>query len=449
MGLPMIRRVLEDSHRDQSDPSLNGHPSLAEPGQVSDIGQGNGNGSRPSSKVERKLLENLLGAVGGPPLGIELWDGTRFGDEEESVGEVRIHDRLALAKLLTNPNFQFGEMYADGRLSVEGPLEVVMTEMFRAMDRVNKRSTLWTKLLTKIHRPRPTSLRASKDNIYHHYDIGNDFYRLWLDDSMAYTCAYFRDEHVSLEDAQRAKFDHVCRKARLEPGMAVVEAGCGWGGLALHMAEHYGVRVKAFNISREQIAYARRAAKERELDGRVEFIEDDWRNIDTPCDAFVSVGMLEHVGRKNYRLLGDVIHRCLSPEGRGLIHTIGQNQPLPFSVWIERRIFPGGYTPTLSEMMDLFAPHDLSVLDVENLRLHYAQTLRHWLERFEANVERVVEMFDEKFVRMWRLYLAGSIAAFETGTYQLYQVAFSRNGVNDIPWTREHLYAEKLAPEGQ
>jgi cyclopropane-fatty-acyl-phospholipid synthase len=200
------------------------------------------------------------------------------------------------------------------------------------------------------------------------------------------------------------------------------------------------VRVRAYNISREQIAFARERARREGLEERVEFIEDDWRNAQGPCDAFVSVGMLEHVGRKNYRELGRVIDRCLTDQGRGLIHTIGQNQSLPFSPWIERRIFPGAYAPTLGEMMEIFSPQDFSVLDVENLRLHYAETLRHWLKRFDDHQDEVRLMFDETFIRSWRMYLAGSIAAFEASYYQLFQVVFNRANCNDVTMTREHLY---------
>jgi cyclopropane-fatty-acyl-phospholipid synthase len=296
-------------------------------------------------------------------------------------------------------------------------------------------------LAALFRRPRPTHAQASRDNIYHHYDIGNDFYRLWLDrEHLAYTCAYFARPEMSIEEAQTAKFEHVCRKVRLSPEMVVVEAGCGWGGLAIYMAKRHGVRVRAYNISREQIAFARERARREGLEDRVEFIEDDWRNAKGPCDAFVSVGMLEHVGRKNYRELGRVIDRCLTDHGRGLIHTIGQNQSLPFSPWIERRIFPGAYAPTLGEMMEIFAPQDFSVLDVENLRLHYAETLRHWLKRFDDHQDEVRRMFDETFIRSWRMYLAGSIAAFEASYYQLFQVVFNRANCNDVTMTREQLY---------
>jgi cyclopropane-fatty-acyl-phospholipid synthase len=172
----------------------------------------------------------------------------------------------------------------------------------------------------------------------------------------------------------------------------------------------------------------------------VEFIEDDYRNISGRFDALVSLGMLEHVGRRHYREFGRMMDRCLAPNGRGLIQSIGQDRSAPISPWIEQRIFPGAYPPTLSEMSDLFEPAGFSVLDVENLRLHYAKTLRHWLDRFEASAETVAVMFDDRFVRLWRLYLAGSCAAFTSGALQLYQVVFARSGVNNLPWSRAPLY---------
>ncbi len=267
---------------------------------------------------------------------------------------------------------------------------------------------------------------------------------------MQYTCAYFPDPAMSLEEAQLAKLHHVCRKLQLKPGDRVVEAGCGWGGLARFMAREYGVTVKAYNISREQVKYARERAAEEGLSGQVEYIEDDYRNIEGEFDVFVSVGMLEHVGTRDYRVLGDVIDRCLTPTGRALIHTIGRNQPGPMNAWIERRIFPGAYPPTLREMMDIFEPNRFSVLDVENLRLHYARTLEHWLQRYEQHVPEIEANLDAAFVRAWRLYLAGSIAAFTSGELQLFQVVFSRASNNLLPWSRAYLYSapqesEKIA----
>ena len=212
------------------------------------------------------------------------------------------------------------------------------------------------------------------------------------------------------------------------------------GALALHMAKNYGVRVKAFNVSHEQIIYARERANAERLSDRVEFVEDDWRNITGSFDSFVSVGMLEHVGLKNYEELGNVISRCQKPDGRGLIHSIGCNSPRVLDSWTTKRIFPGAHVPSLSEMMRIFEPQKFSILDVENLRLHYALTLEHWLQRYEQNIDEVRGMFDEKFIRTWRLYLSASIASFRTGSLQLFQVVFTNGRNNEVPWTRDKLY---------
>lgn len=395
--------------------------------------------------LHRRLLERMLVAFGQPNVTFELPGGEQVlpqAADVPSVGRICFADKGALWRIISDPMFQFGEMYSAGRLVIEGPIDEVTIELFRAMRRAGIRSNLFMRWSTWLHWPRGSTLRDSQKNIHHHYDIGNDFYSKWLDERMAYTCAYFSEPSSTLEDAQCAKFDHLCRKLRLMPNMHVIEAGCGWGGLALHMARHYGVQVQAYNISHEQIGFARQRARDEGLDGRIEFFEADWRTIRGQCDAFVSVGMLEHVGHKNYRLLGQVIHRVLKSAGRGLIHCIGQNIPAPTGPWIERRIFPGANPPTLSAMMQIFEPNGFSVLDVENIRLHYALTLRHWLNRFQAHEQEIQAMFDDKFVRMWRFYLAGSLAAFETGSYQLFQVLFNRADNNDVEWTREYLYRD-------
>jgi cyclopropane-fatty-acyl-phospholipid synthase len=197
------------------------------------------------------------------------------------------------------------------------------------------------------------------------------------------------------------------------------------------------VTVRALNVSSEQIAYARERARAERLDGQVEFVEDDYRHASGQFDAFVSVGMLEHVGAADYPALGGVIDRSLAAHGRGLLHFIGRNRPSPLNPWIRKRIFPGAYPPTLAEVFDgVLAPWDFSVTDVENLRLHYAATLEHWRARFDRAEREVAAMFDEPFVRAWRLYLAGSQAAFATGAMQLFQVVFARGGSNAVPWTR-------------
>jgi cyclopropane-fatty-acyl-phospholipid synthase len=392
---------------------------------------------------EGRLLSRLLDALGSPPLEFVLWtgEGVRPVVAAEPIARLRIGDRAALYGLLIDPQVSFGESYSMGRITVEGDLVQVLEAVYRAGTGGNARSSLLRRAVGLMRRKRVNTLHGSRDNIHHHYDIGNAFYSLWLGETMAYTCAYYPTPTATLDEAQVAKMDHVCRKLRLKPGESVVEAGCGWGSLAIHMAQNYGVRVRAFNISHEQVAFARERAAREGLGSTVEFVEDDYRNITGKYDAFVSVGMLEHVGVENYRGLGRVVQQCLGNVGRGLIHSIGRNYPAAMHPWIEKRIFPGACPPALSEMMQIFEPWNLSILDIENIRLHYARTLRHWMELYEGASDRVAGMFDEKFVRMWRLYLAGSIAGFTTGTLQLFQVLFAPGVSNNVPWTRDYIYA--------
>lgn len=394
--------------------------------------------------VERYLAERMLRALHNPPVRLSLWDGEVLepneslnGGSTRSVATVRIHDRPALYRLLADPDKEFGTLYSDGRITIEGDLVAFLEAAYRSM---SASGSFRDHLPGFLHHVASNNVSRSRINIHRHYDIGNAFYRLWLDEAMVYTCAYFAKPDMSLEQAQQAKMDHVCRKLRLKPGQSVVEAGCGWGSLAIHMAQRYGVRVRAFNISREQNTFARARARALGLEDRVEFVKDDYRNIKGRYDAFVSVGMLEHVGTADYGTLGRVIDGCLTENGMGLIHSIGRNRPMRMNPWIATYIFPGGYTPALSEMAEIFEPAGFSVLDVENLRLHYALTLRHWLERFQRSEDRVNAMFDDRFVRAWRLYLAGSLAAFSTGWMQLFQVVFTRWSNNDLAMTRGHLH---------
>lgn len=395
--------------------------------------------------VDRWLCRKMVEVVGNPPVSVRLWDGEEVTPAlEQPVARVLYRNRAALLKTISNPELHWGDLYCSGQVEFEGDLTEFMSAIYRGIAGFGKGSLLRQLIVWTGHRQIFNTHHKASENIHHHYDIGNEFYKLWLDtEAMQYTCAYFPDPEMSLEEAQIAKLHHVCRKLQLKPGETVVEAGCGWGGLARFMAKQYGVKVVAYNISREQIEYARARAETMGLTDRMEYKLEDYRNISGDFDVFVSVGMLEHVGIRDFSTMGDVINRCLKPQGRGLVHTIGRNQRKPMNAWIERRIFPGAYPPTLREMMDIFEPHRLSILDLENLRPHYSKTLEHWLERFEKNVPGIEEMMDEGFVKAWRLYLAGSKAAFDTGQLQLFQALFTRGDNNELPWSRAHLYQPK------
>lgn len=395
--------------------------------------------------MDRWIALKMMEVVGYPPVVLKLWDGVEVSPPcDDPIAIITYGDRRSMLKTIINPELHWGDLYCTGQLEFEGDLAGFMHIIYSNLRKKGKSNLLRKGIEWLGHRRISNTHAKAEENIYHHYDIGNDFYQLWLDtEEMQYTCAYYPKSDMDLEQAQIAKLHHVCHKLQLKPGDRVVEAGSGWGGLARFMARHYGARVTAYNISRQQVDYARQRVQQEGLEDRVEYVLDDYRNIDGEYDVFVSVGMLEHVGKDDYPILGKVLNRCLKPGGRGLIHTIGRNTQGPMNGWIERRIFPGAYPPTLSEMMTIFESGGLAVLDIENLRLHYAKTLFHWLERFEDHKDDVVNMMDEEFLKAWRLYLEGSIAAFKFGELQLFQVVFTHSENNEIPWSREHVYSSR------
>jgi len=359
-------------------------------------------------------MESVLQSVASLPFKVVFWDGgeRNFGSGEPEF-VIRIKSKTAAANVLSDISLGFGEGYMDGEIDVEGDLEKCLSLAYgKDVEKIN------TALGNKARRrllaiKKRNSLRGSLRNIAHHYDLGNDFYCMWLDPHLQYTCAYFSDPNEALAEAQVNKMDQVCRKLRLQEGQTLLETGCGWGGFAIFAAKRYGVNVKAYNISSEQIAYAHRRAREEGLSDRVAFIHDDYRNVKGDFDAFASVGMLEHVGKSHYKDLCRIIKNALKPNGRGLLHFIGKTTPERLNPWLTKYIFPGAYAPSLQELLPVMGRHELITYDVQNLRLHYARTLEHWLANFESNVDRVMAMFDERFVRMWRFYLVGAIVAFK------------------------------------
>ena len=387
-----------------------------------------------AGRLDVWLLTQLVRRVGSPRLRYAL--GRAAAGPSDAVATIRFADRLALLGLLVDHEVRFGDAYAEGRIEVEGDLVAALEAAYDGGADRGPSVLAWLSTLVR-HTP-----GRSRSNVHRHYDLGNDFYAQWLDRALVYTCAYFESPDAGLDEAQVAKLELVCRKLALRPGERVAEAGCGWGALALHMAGRYGARVTACNLSREQVAWARVRAAEQGLSDRVEFLEADYRRLAGRFDVFVSVGMLEHVGLRAFPELAAVIDRCLDPRrGRGLLHFIGRDSPRPLNAWIRRRIFPGAYPPTLDQVSrKVLRAARLVVTDVENLRRHYALTLDHWRRRYERAVAEDRIGFDGRFRRAWRLYLAGSQAAFSTGWMQLFQVTFERRGDSSLPWTRAALY---------
>ena len=392
---------------------------------------------------DRRLVLWIMSHIGNPSISIRLWNGEEFPvTEASSVACMEFRNRRAVLELLRSPSEGFGKCYSKGLIEIHGDFLAFVNEITASTTHKQDRGYYGPKIRSLLYAMRRNSPARSWRNVHHHYDLGNDFYKLWLDEGMVYSCAYYDKSAATLHEAQVAKLDHICRKLNLQPGQTVIDVGCGWGELTVHMAEHYGVDVIAYNNSKEQVAFARERVADKKLDGRVTFIQDDYRTMDQRCDAFVSVGMLEHVGLANFRTLGALIKRSLKPEGFGLIQSIGRSFPDKTDPWIVKHIFPGGHIPSLGEMMSIFEPHKFSIIDVENLRLHYSKTCATWLQNFEAAADEVAKTYGEEFARMWRLYLAGSSAGFQSGTLQLYQILFTPRGNNDVPRTREYQYME-------
>jgi cyclopropane-fatty-acyl-phospholipid synthase len=285
------------------------------------------------------------------------------------------------------------------------------------------------------------TLRKARENIQHHYDLGNDFYTLWLDESMTYSCAYW-DERCGddLDAAQRAKYEHICRKLNLQAGDRLVDIGSGWGGMLAHAAREYGVEGMGCTLSEQQNEMANERFRALGVYPRVRSELIDYREIEGRFDKFVSIGMFEHVGREYYGEFFDKVARLLEPGGTGVLHTIGREREQGLDAWISKYIFPGAYLPTIGQLGDGLAAGGLVMTDMENLRPHYARTLDAWSERFEEHIDEIREQFDDRFVRMWRYYLYSCSAGFKWGDLRVFQVTFT-NGVNaELPLTRSHIY---------
>ena len=329
-----------------------------------------------------------------------------------------------------------------GELEVEGNLqELLRLGYFIEFDKHSL--SFWQKLRFLLHRlgTRNTSSRVPK-NISYHYDRGDEFYALYLDKTMTYSCGYFTSETDSLEQAQLNKYEHICRKLNLQPGDKLVDIGCGWGGMLIYAAQKYGIKGLGNTLSRNQCECAKRKIEELGLQNQIEVVLADYRDLTGQFDKFVSIGMFEHVGKAFIPVFMHKVSQLLKKGGIGLLHTIGKNTESPSDPWIMKYIFPGGYIPNLAAVAQEMGLAGLSVLDVENLRLHYGHTLDCWADNYEKNVEKVRCMFDESFVRMWRLYLNACSAGFKYGSSRLYQILFSNGFSNDLPLTRKHLYQD-------
>jgi len=357
---------------------------------------------------------------------------------------VRLKGRLTPVKLAFAPEFYLGEAYMDGTLTIErGTLWDLLDICGRNLSRGWWARPGWharavKALLRPIQQYNPVGV--ARRNVAHHYDLSHKLYQKFLDADLQYSCAYFRDPDLSLDDAQDAKKQHIVAKLLLKPGQRVLDIGCGWGGLALSLARTEKVDVVGVTLSRAQLGVAEQRARQAGLERRTRFELRDYREIEGKFDRIVSVGMFEHVGTPHYAKFFEVISRLLTDDGVALIHSIGRRDgPDLMNAWIRKYIFPGAYVPSLSQVIPSIERTGLWITDLEILRLHYAQTLRHWRKRFMENWGGESEIYDDRFWRMWEFYLAVNEMSFRYGGLMVFQAQLVRN-IDAVPLTRDYVF---------
>jgi len=397
------------------------------------------------------LIEKLVGQIirkGRLTILVPDAKPLTFGPGGEPSLTIRLADRTTAFRIARNPRVGVGEAYMDGRLLIEDGTILDLLELAtsanpwegassgrkaigKGKSKLKNRLKKWLRISNKV--------RRARKNVAHHYDIGNDLYRLFLDDDMQYSCAYFTDPKNSLEQAQLDKKAHIAAKLALEPGQHVLDIGCGWGGTALYLNRVAGVRVTGVTLSEEQLKIARERAAAAGVADRVKFELIDYRQVEGQFDRIVSIGMFEHVGAAHYDEFFAKCRDLLAPDGVMLLHTIGKlgkaTAPDPFT---DKYIFPGYHLPSISQMSAATEKLRLITTDIETLRLHYAYTLRHWLERTRKAKKKIIAMYDERFFRMWEFYLAGGIVAFESGSMCNYQLQYVRDR-RALPITRDYM----------
>ena len=370
----------------------------------------------------------------------ELWDGETIEYGLRPKTTMIIKSAKVPQQIFSKGFLGFGEAYVSGDLEVEGDFQELLRLGFVVQfDEKNFLLREKMQLLPFYLKTMGTVGKAGR-NIAHHYDLTPEFYSLFLDESLTYSCGYFKNENDSLDKAQRNKYDHIAGKLMLSPGETLVDIGCGWGGMLLHSTREYGTRGVGITLSTNQGRYVSRRIQDLGLGDRIEVKLQDYRHLTGKFDKFVSIGMFEHVGKRFIPVYMKKTAELLKKGGIGLLHTIAKEVESATDAWTLRYIFPGGYLPSLAETLREMGRAGLCVLDIEGLRLHYGRTIDCWIANFERNAGKIREMFNERFVRMWRLYLNASSAAFKYDGTRVYQILFSNGLNNNLPMTREHMY---------
>jgi len=370
-----------------------------------------------------------------------------FGSQEaeNQYVKIKLTNRSIQRKIFFNPSLYIGEGYMNEEIIIEiGTIEDFVKIISKAYDDFfsNNYFFRFYENISGFFKPfqQLNAILNSKKNVAHHYDLSDELYKLFLDKDMQYSCGYFYNENISLDQGQLDKKNHIIKKLYLKNNMKVLDIGCGWGGLSIQIAKDTGAYVKGITLSENQLQTARKRAQEEGLNDRVEFVLQDFRNEKGSYDRIVSVGMFEHVGLNYYSVFFSKLKELLKDKGVCLLHTIGQRgKPTATSPWIRKYIFPGGYIPSMSEILKSCEKHEINITDIEILRLHYSRTLNHWYKNVQKNKEKIINMFDERFFRMWEFYLLISKYSFINMGNVVFQIQIAKN-INNLPLTRNYIY---------
>jgi len=391
---------------------------------------------------EKKFLKKILEQFDSVPFLVKFKD-----DDEFIVGigspkfKVIINNSISKSDLLKSTSLALGEGYMNRDIEVEGDLFLALDSILSKIDKFTVDLHILDKLLHTSN-----SQKNQKKEVCSHYDIGNNFYKLWLDKTLSYSCGYFKTEHDTLYNAQVNKVHHILTKLNLKEGMSLLDIGCGWGFLLIEAAKKYKIHGTGITLSEEQFKEFQSRINEENLEDFLDVKLMDYRDLEKSnmsFDRVVSVGMIEHVGRSNYNLFFKNVNAVLKPKGVFLLHYISSLKESDSDPWIKKYIFPGGVIPTLREIINLCGDYNFYTVDVESLRLHYMKTLLCWYNNFKDHMDDINKMFDEKFIRMWELYLVSCAAAFHTGNIDLHQILLTKEPKNDLPLTREYMYTLK------
>lgn len=388
--------------------------------------------------IDKIFYKKMLSKSFSIPVRVNYWDGDseQYGEGTPEV-TITFKEAVPIKELMRNASIALGEAYMDGRIQIDGSIQALVRSAYESAGSFFYNSKLKRFLPKQSH-----SEKSSKTDIQSHYDLGNDFYRLWLDPSMTYSCAYFENDKDTLEQAQLNKVHHIIQKLDPQPGKKLLDIGCGWGTLMLTAAKEYGLDASGITLSEEQYTFVQKRIKEEGLEGKAHVYLEDYRELqEGPFDYITSVGMFEHVGKENLGTYFQTVADYLSDNGVALIHGITRQQGGAFNGWINQYIFPGGYIPGMTENLQHIIDAGMQVFDMETLRRHYQRTLEIWDKNFQQNLDVISQKADEKFVRMWDLYLQACAASFESGNIDCIQYLISKGpSGRTLPKTRDYIY---------